>query len=320
MIGPTLPKLMNVEPHWEQALDGTLSEAEWQQLLSCDTLRAALGEQVCMDAVLRVKLEELEIGQSIEDAIMASIHTAPVTELEAKILAATIGLKAAPMPRRVVRPAVMPWLAAAAVTLIIAAVTAIPWRAASQRPGLHPVVQAPVLPPVPTHQGEAVESSGAGEQDRALSSSVQLVHTSHATGPLLASGHSTAEVPVGLPAEGEPVDFEKHIVPVLERSCYKCHSARLKKPKGDIVFDDAEAMRERSRTDRLIVPHEPDKSVLIAALTRHPGERNSMPPMDEVAPLHPAEVGMFRRWIDEGASFGSWTRGRSDAVSVSTVQ
>lgn len=356
---------MILDPKFEQALEGTLSDAEWQKMLASDTLRHALSEHVCLDSLLRVALEEPEVGLALQDAIIASTQTVPSRDLEARILASTLAARSPAPALRHRRPALMPWLAAAAVTLIIAVVTAVPWRAASERPGLHPVVQAPVLPPVPVADTVSVPSTqespapalavvpappSAPEPPAVVAMPekptvpdpvppVQVAKLeslppvvvpppaltgtlAESSGPiprnLAAKSMSDTPVPAGIPAEGEPVDFEKHILPVLERSCYKCHSARIKKPKGEIVLDDAAAIRERSRTDSLIFPHKPDKSTLLVSISRSADDDKRMPPHGEGDPLSPAEIGMFRRWIGEGASFGAWTSARARSVSVST--
>src|SRR5688500_13630557 len=63
--------------------------------------------------------------------------------------------------------------------------------------------------------------------------------------------------------------FEKHIRPVLVEKCYKCHSdeARQNKQlKGDLLLDTREATLKGGENGAVIVPGDPEKSRLIAAL------------------------------------------------------
>lgn len=95
-----------------------------------------------------------------------------------------------------------------------------------------------------------------------------------------------AKVAGGTPTESSitaKVDFEKQVLPLLERSCFECHSSKQKKPKGDVRFDDLEAIREKSRTDNLLFPHKPEKSTLVKSISRSPDHDDVMPPKDEGA-------------------------------------
>ncbi|MBB5033182.1 DUF1549 domain-containing protein [Prosthecobacter vanneervenii] len=128
-------------------------------------------------------------------------------------------------------------------------------------------------------------------------------------------------------AEGGPeemaisskIDFERQILPILERSCFECHSSKLPKPKGGIRLDDLEAIREKSQTDNLVLPHKSSKSTLIKSISRSSDDEDLMPPPNEGKPLTSDEIRLFRRWVDEGANFGSWTSMRAKEVSITTV-
>src|SRR3954469_7695618 len=63
-------------------------------------------------------------------------------------------------------------------------------------------------------------------------------------------------------ARGENVDFEKEVLPLLDKACFKCHSAQARKVKGDLRLDDLAAIRAKSRSDNLVFPHKPEKSLL----------------------------------------------------------
>ena len=122
-----------------------------------------------------------------------------------------------------------------------------------------------------------------------------------------------------LPKHG-PVDFVTQVLPLLKRSCFECHSAEQKKPKGDIRLDDLAAIREKSRTDNLVFPHKPDKSSLTRSLTLPRDHEDAMPPEGKGTQLTSQESGLIHRWIEEGADFGDWTSERAREVTISTSE
>ena len=115
------------------------------------------------------------------------------------------------------------------------------------------------------------------------------------------------------------IDFEQQILPILERSCFECHSGKLKKPKGGIRLDDLEAIREKSQTDNLILPHKASKSALVKSISHKPGNDDLMPPPNDGKPLSAEEIALIRRWVEEGASFGTWTSMQAKEVKISTL-
>jgi len=100
--------------------------------------------------------------------------------------------------------------------------------------------------------------------------------------------------------EPEPVDFERDVVPLFERSCFRCHGG--KEPHGTYRFDLKSV---------LLGEHEDSEYPFV-----EPGDRAAsrlfevmsgadpdivMPPEDEPEPrLTASEVEVFGRWIDAG--------------------
>ncbi len=121
------------------------------------------------------------------------------------------------------------------------------------------------------------------------------------------------------PTEGERIDFEKHVLPILERACFDCHSAKLKKPKGGIRFDDLATIRTKSRTDNLLFPHKPTKSSLYISIAKPMGDSDIMPPAKEGKPLPADEIALIEKWIEQGADFGDWTSARAKQVPINTT-
>ena len=102
------------------------------------------------------------------------------------------------------------------------------------------------------------------------------------------------------------VDFEKEILPVLKSACFKCHSAEAKKVKGELRLDDLAMIRAKSRSDNLVFPHKPEKSLLYQMISLPAGDEDVMPPPDSGDPLSKEQIATIRKWIEEGASFGTW--------------
>jgi hypothetical protein len=60
--------------------------------------------------------------------------------------------------------------------------------------------------------------------------------------------------------------FENKIRPVLADNCYKCHSTFAEKVKGGLLLDSREALFKGGDSGAVIVPGDPEKSLLIKAV------------------------------------------------------
>ena len=351
---------MILDPRFQQALEGTLTEAEWQKLASDRTLRQALADQMRMDVALRVAFETGEDVTALEEAVIASAQTADSGELEARILAST--------QMRSVKPMRPMWhyhafAAAAALVLLVGGVLV--WLRVNERtpalivqaqpspvsvPLTTPVVQAPeantntkpVQVPVPAISDEPRKSMipTPFEQTRELPQRLaarpmeklpppELIGTVApppkqmpvtVTSKVLSNpDEAQASVSViTLPSQGEKVEFEKHILPMLERSCFECHSAKVKKPKGGIRLDDLAAIRAKSKTDNLVFPHKPERSTLLKSVSLPGDDDNFMPPTGKGQALSAEEIAVLKRWVEEGANFGAWTSARAKMIVIKT--
>ena len=94
--------------------------------------------------------------------------------------------------------------------------------------------------------------------------------------------------------------FEEKIRPVLAAKCYKCHSERAQKVKGDLKLDSRAAILKGGEEGPSLTVGKPEESLLIHALRHQDGLE--MPPKEK---LPPAVVADFTRWIAEGAYFPS---------------
>jgi len=99
----------------------------------------------------------------------------------------------------------------------------------------------------------------------------------------------------GTDAEGEKF-FETRIRPVLAEHCFQCHSQKAQKLRGGLLMDSRESMRQGGDSGPIIVPGQPEKSLIIHALRQE--KDLAMPPKGK---LPEAVIADFVRWIEMGA-------------------
>jgi len=99
--------------------------------------------------------------------------------------------------------------------------------------------------------------------------------------------------------------FEQEVRPILVDTCQKCHGRE--KQESDLRLDSREAMLKGGISGEAIVPGQPEKSLLIAAI-RHEGD-TKMPPKDK---LKESQIAAITRWVKLGAP---WPK---DDASIAT--
>ena len=102
-----------------------------------------------------------------------------------------------------------------------------------------------------------------------------------------------------LPTAAErAVDFVEDVRPIFERACYRCHGPD--KQKSSFRLDRRRAAIKGGELGAAIVPHKSAASPLIRYVAGlEPGLE--MPP--EGPRLTAKEIGILRRWIDDGAAW-----------------
>jgi hypothetical protein len=101
-------------------------------------------------------------------------------------------------------------------------------------------------------------------------------------------------------AEANPAGvefFEKSVRPVLADNCYRCHSAAAPKAKGGLKLDSMAGILKGGDDGAIIVPGDPDRSPLIAAIRREDKD-TAMPPK---TPLSQAGIDAIVQWVKMGA-------------------
>ena len=91
--------------------------------------------------------------------------------------------------------------------------------------------------------------------------------------------------------------FEKKIRPIFIENCYECHSAKSKSLKAGLLLDRKAGWERGGKNGAVIIPGEPNKSILMNALRYHNHDLQ-MPPSGK---LNRTIIADFQKWIMEGA-------------------
>jgi hypothetical protein len=113
----------------------------------------------------------------------------------------------------------------------------------------------------------------------------------------LVSGASLAARAQSGPPSPTLLSFNRDIRPILSNNCFACHGPDEKKRETDFHFDTKEGM---FLEEGIIVPGSAAKSVLVKKITE-PDPKDRMPPPDSGHALTDTQIGLLKRWIDEGA-------------------
>ncbi len=91
--------------------------------------------------------------------------------------------------------------------------------------------------------------------------------------------------------------FESKIRPILADNCYKCHSAQAEKVKGSLLLDSREGVLKGGDSGPVIVPGDPEKSLLIKAV-RYIDPDLQMPKKNK---LPDEQIAALEQWVRMGA-------------------
>jgi len=101
--------------------------------------------------------------------------------------------------------------------------------------------------------------------------------------------------------------------PIFERSCFRCHSAE--RPKSGFRLDNREAALKGGENGIDIIPGNSAKSPLIHYVARIAPDIE-MPPEGKGEPLTAEQVGILRRWIEDGAAWDVTNAGAGLSFSL----
>src|SRR5438105_9168406 len=91
--------------------------------------------------------------------------------------------------------------------------------------------------------------------------------------------------------------FEQNVRPLLASRCYECHATTAKKVKGNLLLDSKGGLTHGGELGPVIVPGNPDESLLIQAVRYSHGDLK-MPPKGK---LPQPEIDALVRWVKMGA-------------------
>jgi hypothetical protein len=98
-----------------------------------------------------------------------------------------------------------------------------------------------------------------------------------------------------------PVDFQKEILPILQKKCLACHNAT--DAESDLVLETPATILKGGSQGPSVVAGKGLESLLVKLGARQ--EEPVMPPADNkvgAQPLTPEELGLLKLWIDQGAT------------------
>ena len=119
-----------------------------------------------------------------------------------------------------------------------------------------------------------------------------------------------------LPEAGEPIDFTKHVLPIMEDRCFSCHNAPYEKngrtihPKAGLRLDTHEWVMKGNLDDTVVEAGNLADSYLYEVVTMDEEDDMFMPPKG--GPLSPEQIDVLQRWIEEGAKASAGGGGSAD--------
>jgi WD40 repeat protein len=107
-----------------------------------------------------------------------------------------------------------------------------------------------------------------------------------------------------------PVDFQKEVLPILNKHCVACHNAATN--EGSLILESPAAILKGGDSGPSVIAKKSVDSYLLQVASRQ--SEPYMPPLDNkvnATPLSPEELGILKLWIDQGAT-GSVSAATSD--------
>ncbi|MDH4408189.1 MAG: hypothetical protein QE273_01090 [Verrucomicrobiales bacterium] len=96
-----------------------------------------------------------------------------------------------------------------------------------------------------------------------------------------------------------PIDFKKHVRPLLIINCLECHNREDAPRNGNFILETRALAMSTGSAPPAIIPGDPDKSPLITVMTLDPLHQQAMPPAPDK--IWGVRLEILRRWIKEGA-------------------
>src|ERR1700744_3251397 len=88
--------------------------------------------------------------------------------------------------------------------------------------------------------------------------------------------------------------YTQNVLPILKTNCYRCHGAP--NHRGGLTMDTQADLMKGGHDGPVIVPGDPEKSLLIK-LIRHEGPANDPMPMPPKDKLSDADIATVTAWV-----------------------
>lgn len=116
-----------------------------------------------------------------------------------------------------------------------------------------------------------------------------------------------ASVPSEVQEEGG-VNFEQDVKPVLEYYCIECHDTKSRGQYGGLSLQTGREAMSTGRLAPVILPGDPDASLLFKVLRFGHEDPLAMPPAPDK--ISDEQLSAVREWIQAGATWPAGERGR----------
>ncbi|KAB2641744.1 MAG: hypothetical protein DVB25_00650 [Verrucomicrobia bacterium] len=103
-------------------------------------------------------------------------------------------------------------------------------------------------------------------------------------------------------SDKQGLTYTADIKAIFEKSCTKCHGAD--KQKAKLRLDSLADILKGGEDGKILEPGHSAESLLVASISCVGDEDDWMPPKNnkaKIPPLTPAQIGLIRAWIDQGA-------------------
>jgi hypothetical protein len=114
----------------------------------------------------------------------------------------------------------------------------------------------------------------------------------------LVAGWLIATPPARAQAVREPIEYNKHIRPILTENCFSCHGPDSASREAGLRLD----IREEAIAAGAIVPGKSSESEMIARIFSE-SPKKVMPQPKTHKKLTPAQKELLKRWVDAGAEY-----------------
>nr|MBA3776596.1 DUF1549 domain-containing protein [Betaproteobacteria bacterium] len=104
---------------------------------------------------------------------------------------------------------------------------------------------------------------------------------------------------------GATIDYARDVLPILSANCYKCHGPDESSRQKDLRLDTKDGAFRVEDGVTVIVPGNADKSELVRRITSKDPEEVMPPADDEVRKLTAEQIGTLKRWVEQGAKWGT---------------